>query len=63
MLEAELKKVETTSSNRTFMELKSVYSSEYWMSLLCSNRTFMELKYGTLLLHLLLIGCSNRTFM
>ena len=33
-----------TSSNRTFMELKSEQNKEQRRTVHCSNRTFMELK-------------------
>ena len=33
-----------TSSNRTFMELKSFRNERKGISYTCSNRTFMELK-------------------
>ena len=37
-------KTATSSSNRTFMELKSLVGSSFTSEPACSNRTFMELK-------------------
>ena len=34
-------------SNRTFMELKFLYSTRMLVLNYCSNRTFMELKYSS----------------
>ena len=32
-------------SNRTFMELKYMFSNTFFITVYCSNRTFMELKF------------------
>ena len=48
--------------NRTFMELKRVYTYDLAMFKVCFNRTFMELKHGIekmiIILLLVLIGPS-----
>ena len=39
-----LNRVQTFSSNRTFMELKLSKNINQYLTFSCSNRTFMELK-------------------
>ena len=56
-------KKKVTSSNRTFMELKSVWTYHPPTPGGSSNRTFMELKSHQPLKATLQVYSSNRTFM
>ena len=51
------------SSNRTFMELKSVSKSPMMRPTRRSNRTFMELKFYAAFKRIGVDASSNRTFM
>ena len=56
-------RIESASSNRTFMELKLNFTRRRARWRLSSNRTFMELKSPKKLGLALSHGGSNRTFM